>query len=63
LGGKCRVTLPPSDVGVDELVGVPALVAAAHGDPVLNFVAAVILVAKDRVLAVVAALAVFDTPE
>src|SRR5271155_1828612 len=57
--GKFR-TFP--DIVV-ALVGVPASVTTAHGDPVLNARAAVILVAKESVLVVVATLAVFRTPE
>ncbi|MGB9648472.1 MAG: hypothetical protein WCB44_25675 [Stellaceae bacterium] len=48
---------------VAELVGVPKSVTTAHGDPVLNSVAAVMLVFNDSVLVVVAALVVFTTPE
>jgi hypothetical protein len=51
----------PDDVA--ENVGVPRSVTTAHGDPVLNSVAAVMLVFNDSVLVVVAALAVFETPE
>ncbi|MGA7261841.1 MAG: hypothetical protein WBX30_13235 [Stellaceae bacterium] len=58
--GKVRVLLV---LGVAAFVGVPASVTTAHGDPVLNAVAAVILVAKESVLVVVAVLAVFTTPE
>jgi hypothetical protein len=50
-------------VAVAELTGVPASVTIAHVDPVLNSVAAVILVFKASVLVVVAALVVFTTPE
>jgi hypothetical protein len=50
-------------VAVAELAGVPASVTIAHADPVLNSVAAVILVFKASVLVVVAALVVFTTPE
>ncbi|MGA7869015.1 MAG: hypothetical protein WA709_03135 [Stellaceae bacterium] len=48
---------------VFALVGVPRSVTTAHGDPVLNSVAAVMLVFNDSVLVVVAALVVFTTPE
>jgi hypothetical protein len=62
------VTTPLGNVrtfpdGVAELVGVPRSVTTAHGDPVLNSVAAVMLVFNESVLVVVAALAVFETPE
>src|ERR1700726_553799 len=50
-------------VAVAEFTGVPASVTIAQVDPVLNALAAVILVFSDSVLVVVAALAVFDTPE
>ena len=56
-----NVRIFPDDVA--ELVGVPASVTTAHADPVLNCVAEVMLVFNDRVLVVVAALAVFETPE
>ena len=60
--GKVRVLLPLPVVGVAKFVGVPASVTNAH-DPVLNSVAAFILVAKASVLVVVAALVGFWIPE
>jgi hypothetical protein len=51
----------PDDVA--EFVGEPKSVTTAHGGPVLNSVAVVMLVFNDSVLVVVAALVVFTTPE